>query len=102
MANNQTPQSAATEGAPSEGNGVPEQERSLSPSMQRAEEMVDRWGERVGYYATVAGHQLLRLAARAREEVEDIWAEAQSIRRGETVSEPQSKEHAPQDRRAEH
>lgn len=48
--------------------------------MKHAEEMVDRIGERVGYYTTQLGHGLLRLAARAREEFEDIVAEAQSIR----------------------
>jgi hypothetical protein len=49
--------------------------------MRRAEEMVDRMGERIGHYTTVAGHGILWFAARAREEVEDIWAEAQHIRR---------------------
>ena len=48
--------------------------------MKRAEEMVDRIGERVGYYTTQVGHTLLRWAARAREEVEDMVAEAQSLR----------------------
>jgi hypothetical protein len=50
--------------------------------MQRAEEVVDHLGERIGHYATVLGHGFLWLAARAREEAEDIWAEAQNIRRG--------------------
>jgi hypothetical protein len=52
--------------------------------MERAEEMVDRLAERVSHFTSVWGRKLLRLAARAREEAEDIWAEAQSIRRGET------------------
>lgn len=50
-------------------------------SMQRAEEMVDRLADNIGSYARWLGHQVLRLAARAREEAEDIWAEADSIRR---------------------
>jgi hypothetical protein len=50
-------------------------------NMQRAEEMVDRLAENIGSYARWIGHQALRLAARAREEAEDIWAEADSIRR---------------------
>ena len=48
----------------------------------RAEEIVgdvahrvDDWSDRVADWAA-------RAAERAREEVEDIWAEAQSIRRG--------------------
>jgi len=50
-------------------------------TMQRAEEMVDRLADSIGSYARRIGHQVLRLAARAREEAEDIWAEADSIRR---------------------
>jgi hypothetical protein len=62
----------------SQGNGAGRSE------MERAEEMVDRFAERVSELTSVWGRKLLRLAARAREEAEDIWAEAQSIRRGET------------------
>jgi hypothetical protein len=51
-------------------------------AMRRAEELVDRMGERVGQYATALGRGFLKLFARAREEAEDIWAEAQHIRRG--------------------
>ena len=43
---------------------------------ERAEELLEQWGER-------AGRWLSRTWARAREEAEDIWAEAQSVRRGE-------------------
>jgi hypothetical protein len=49
--------------------------------MQRAEEMADRVGEKIGHYASVVGFKVLQFASRAREEFEDIWAEAQSIRR---------------------
>ena len=48
---------------------------------ERAEATVDRLGERIGVLAAIAGFQLRRLAARAREEAEDVWAEAQSVRR---------------------
>jgi len=47
---------------------------------ERAEEMVDRLAERVGHWTSVVGRKLLWLGARAREEAEDIWAEAQNIR----------------------
>jgi hypothetical protein len=63
----------------SNGNGA-----EARSEMERAEEMVDRIAERVSHYTSVWGRKLLRFAARAREEAEDIWAEAQSIRRGET------------------
>jgi hypothetical protein len=45
------------------------------PVEERAEEIVERVSEQVVRFAR-------RLAARAREEVEDIVAEADSIRRG--------------------
>jgi hypothetical protein len=51
--------------------------------MRRAEEMADRIGERIGQYASAAGLGILRFAVRAREELQDIWAEAQHLRRGE-------------------
>ena len=46
------------------------------PAEQRAEEIVELVSEQVTRFAR-------RIFARAREEVEDIVAEAQSIRRGE-------------------
>jgi predicted Zn-dependent protease len=49
---------------------------------ERAEVLVDRLGERLGHFLSIAGHQLRKTAALAREEAEDIWAEAQNIRRG--------------------
>jgi hypothetical protein len=44
--------------------------------VQRAEDLMEAWGERLGGWIATT-------AARAREEAEDLWAEAQSIRRGE-------------------
>jgi hypothetical protein len=55
--------------------------------MQRAEETADHLGERIRHYASVVGFQILRFAARVKEEAEDIWAEAQCIRRGGPPSE---------------
>ena len=46
----------------------------------RAEELVDRLGESVGHLASLAGWRILKVAALAREEAEDVWAEAQSLR----------------------
>jgi hypothetical protein len=77
------------EGQPNEGQHLEGHEGEGQPAggqqpdaMQRAEEMVDWLGQRVGHYTSVAGYYLLRAASRAREEAEDIWAEAQTIRRG--------------------
>jgi hypothetical protein len=46
------------------------------PDSERVEQLFEQWGRRVSRFLAVA-------AARAREEAEDIFAEAQSIRRGE-------------------
>jgi hypothetical protein len=50
------------------------------PAMDRAEELVDGAARRVGPLASLVGLQVLRVAALAREAVEDIWAEAQCLR----------------------
>jgi hypothetical protein len=87
-----TPQPSRTEGAGSERpqnmphNGRAEQAPPSADGRsqtERAEEIVDRVAERVSDLTSTWGRKLLRLAARAREEAEDIWAEAQSIRHGE-------------------
>jgi len=77
---------AAKAGTP---NGVPgaqtsraSAEEARRQAMQRAEELVDRWGQQIGQWASSFGRSILQWAARTREEAEDIWAEAQSIRRG--------------------
>lgn len=51
-----------------------------SPTLQRAEEVVNRMSGRVRPLASVIGQRVQRLFARAREEAEDIWAEAESMR----------------------
>jgi hypothetical protein len=57
-----------------------------SPAVARAEAVLDRAGERVGSFLVSAGQRLRRTTALAREEAEDIWAEAQSVRK--TASTP--------------
>jgi hypothetical protein len=59
------------------------QENSARDATERAEDMVDRAGERVGELAATLGRRLQVFVARAREEAEDIWAEAQSMRHGD-------------------
>jgi hypothetical protein len=58
----------------------PHSEPELPPAMERAEELVDIAGQRLGVFLSRMSAQLQRTAALAREEGEDIWAEAQSIR----------------------
>lgn len=55
------------------------------PATERAEEMVDRAGEQIGKWAGRATTEARRLFARAREEVEDMWAEAQSASHRVTI-----------------
>jgi hypothetical protein len=49
----------------------------------KAEEMVDNAAVQLAVAASYVGKGLLRLTARFREEMSDIWAEAQNIRRGD-------------------
>jgi hypothetical protein len=71
------------EEAASTVNGATDIDRGFSEErMRRAEEMVDRIAEQIGNAAGRLGHGILWLAARAREEAEDIWAEARSLSRG--------------------
>ena len=66
------------------------------PATERAEEMLDHLGEQLGRWTAQATTQARRFAARAREEAEDIWAEAQSKSHHETpppAELPESSEH---------
>lgn len=69
------------------GAGAPDEDATGSAiaagaATERAEQLLDGVGERVGRFAAVAGRQLRKAAALAREEAEDIWAEAQQVRSG--------------------
>jgi hypothetical protein len=66
-------ESTATPSGERDDAGAPADERSAE---ERAEEIVERVSEQVVRFAR-------RLVARAREEVDDIVAEAQSMRRGD-------------------
>lgn len=56
---------------------------SSRPAPERAEAILDEWGQRIGRSASLTGQRLRKLAARAREEAEDILAEAQHIRQSD-------------------
>jgi hypothetical protein len=51
--------------------------------VDRAEEMVDQIAESVASFTSRWGRRFVRILSRVREEAEDIWGEAQSIRRGD-------------------
>ncbi|HLJ66448.1 MAG TPA: hypothetical protein VKX16_03710 [Chloroflexota bacterium] len=54
---------------------------ATSPELERAEELVDAATQTVVSYALRLGHSLVKAAALAREEADDIWAEAQELSR---------------------
>lgn len=51
------------------------------PATERAEESLNRAGEQLGLFAATFSHRVRRSVALAREEAEDVLAEAQSLRR---------------------
>lgn len=53
---------------------------STRAATERAERLLDDMGERIGGLASISGPMIQRFVALAREEAEDIWAEAQHIR----------------------
>jgi hypothetical protein len=59
------------------GNGAADTESQTA----RAEELVDDVTHRVDDWSDKVADWVARAAERTREEVEDVWAEAQSIRR---------------------
>jgi hypothetical protein len=57
---------------------------SAEPSrVERAEVMVDHIATSVSDFTSRWGRRVVRVFARIKEEAEDIWSEAQSIRRGD-------------------
>jgi hypothetical protein len=76
----QTPANGvAANSAPTCGS-VPE--AAQRPALKRAEALADRLALQFGVVSTVVTESLKRFVARAREEAEDLWAEAQHIRKG--------------------
>ena len=51
--------------------------------VERAEQMVDNIAESVSDFTSRWGRRVVRVLSRIKEEAEDIWGEAQSIRRGD-------------------
>lgn len=64
-------------------------EESDRPATERAEELVDRLLQEAGHLLSVAAVNLLKGASLAREEAEDIWAEAQNLHRERQNAEPE-------------
>lgn len=83
MAHTQSDDAAGDSAQPGEGDGTNPQAApdAMSPAMQRADELVDAAAQRLSVWGASAGKRLQIMLARLREEGDDIWAEAQSVRR---------------------
>jgi len=66
-----------------DGNASAACPNSTTDRVDRAEQMVDRLAEGVAGFTSRWGRRVLWLGTRVKEEAEDLWAEAQSIRRGD-------------------
>jgi hypothetical protein len=55
-------------------------------AMGRADAMLTDAGQRLGQWGARLQQESARLAARAREELEDMWAEAQALRHQQHTS----------------
>ena len=54
--------------------------KSSQLAMEKADQLVGQLEQRIGHFTSLISLQVLKAAARMREEAEDMWAEAQSIR----------------------
>jgi hypothetical protein len=73
------PPEAAAQGAASQAAGATPEGPSAT---DRAEQMVDNLAHRIGYLAAQGTRKLATFAARAREALQDFWAEVQDFRHG--------------------
>ncbi len=60
---------------------VNREEETLSPVMERAEDLVSRLEHNFQPFLGIVGVTLMRWLEMAREEAEDIWAEAEAMSR---------------------
>jgi hypothetical protein len=67
---------------PKKAVSAPKPETATLP-VDRAEDVLDEVGKKLGGFLASASKSLQKIAAVAKEEAEDLWAEAQSIRRGD-------------------
>jgi hypothetical protein len=56
-------------------------EESGQLATEKAEELVNRMGQRINRLSNLASQNVIKATAYVREEAEDVWVEAQSIRR---------------------
>jgi hypothetical protein len=77
--NHAPPKPVASQETPSQATDTPADDRS---GLDRAEEFVDQIAGKLSSVTSDWGRKLLRLSSRARESVQDFWAEVQDFRQG--------------------
>jgi hypothetical protein len=65
-----------------EGEQAGQPEQPGQPAMEKADQLVDDMGQRMGLIAAIVSLQTRKITARVREDAEDMWAEIQQIRNG--------------------
>jgi small-conductance mechanosensitive channel len=56
-------------------------QEATQPTFERAEDLVQRAEQNIGRWTARVGQQSQRMVARMREDLEDMWADAQHLRR---------------------
>jgi hypothetical protein len=83
MVRQEMPGQPSTERADGSNPSATEPTGTSSQATERAEELLDGVGTRLALFTALSGPRIRRFVALAREEAEDIWAEAQHIRQSE-------------------
>jgi len=71
-------------GTHQEGEQAAQTAQPDQPAMERADHVVDEMGQRMGLIAAIVSLQTRKITARVREDAEDMWAEIQQIRNGQS------------------
>jgi len=82
------PHKAKTPHTHQPGQAASRTDQSEQGTTNRAEELVDHMGQRLSSFAAITSLGVQRAVARMREDAEDIWVEAQSIRHKHNSASP--------------
>lgn len=58
---------------------IPPTKAQGEPVIERAETLIDQMGQRLSHIGTFSSLRIQQITARVRENIEDMWAEAQHI-----------------------
>ncbi len=62
------------------GRSLQSSQEATQPAFERAEDLVQRAEQDIGRWTARVGHQSQHMVARMREDLEDMWADAQHLR----------------------